>query len=279
LGSAAARSWGLAYQTPLVGDVRMNRVVTSFNEEGYKRYGAEFIETYLKFWPKSVGLTVYYEGDDFPFTGGLSWRPYEEVEFLSDYEKSLCFPIMHGIVGDRYDINYDARQGRSAFIASHAMKHYGGKIFWIDADTVTRAPVPDTLLDDLLSDEAFCCYLGRDGWYFTEVGFIGFNNNHPIAGKFRKNWVNLYRSGTIFAQAPQYDDKGQYIGGGWHDSHGFDCVRKVLGNGPEFVNLAAHLPFGTMHPAVNTILGKYMWHLKGDRKDTKQLREGDLIVT
>lgn len=257
----------------------VHRIVTSFNEAGYKRYGKDFIESFLKFWPKNAGLTVYYEGDDFPWTHGLSWRPYEEVEFLADFQKQLTFPIMRGIVGDRYDINYDATQGRSAFIISHAMKHYGGKVFWIDADTITRAPVPENLLDDLLPDDAFCCYLGRDGWYFTEIGFIGFNSDHPLAGRFRKNWVNTYLSGAIFAQAPRYNEKGQYIGGGWHDSHSFDCLRHVFGNGPEFVNLAKDLPFGTMHPQVNSILGKYMWHLKGDRKDTKKLRDGDLIVS
>ncbi|HZD13375.1 MAG TPA: hypothetical protein VE177_07655, partial [Candidatus Binatus sp.] len=152
------------------------------------------------------------------------------------------------------------------FITMHAMKKYGGKVFWIDADTVTRAHVPDDLLDQLLPDDAFCCYLGRDGWYFTETGFIGYNANHPIAGKFSKNLLGLFMSGTIFTQQR------------WHDSEGFDVIRKhVFENGPEFVNIAKDVPHGTMHPQANTVLGQYMWHLKGDRKDTKKLREGDLV--
>src|SRR5439155_15744222 len=100
----------------MVANSRMNRVVTSFNEAGYKRYGREFIETYLQFWPKSVGLTIYYEGEDFPWTSGISWRPIEEVEFLGDYLANLRFPIQHGIVGNRYDINFDATQARKVFI-------------------------------------------------------------------------------------------------------------------------------------------------------------------
>jgi hypothetical protein len=244
----------------------MNRVVTSFNEEGYKRYGEKFIETYLRFWPTNVGLTVYYEGDNFPFTTGLSWRPIEEVEFLKDYMDSLLFPIMHGVVGNKYDINFDARMGRKAFIEMHAMKHYGGKVFWVDADTVTNAPVPETLLDDLLPSDAFNCYLGRDGWYYTESGFIGFNAGHPMASRFRKNYLHTFITGVVFTLQQ------------WHDCAAFDAVRHILGNGPEFVNLAAQLPHGTMHPQASCILGKYMWHLKGDRKDTKQLRPGDIVV-
>lgn len=250
----------------------MNRVITSFNEEGYKRYGQEFIKTFQQFWPTTVGLTVYYEGEnwgspDFPFSGGLSWRPIEEVEFLKDYLDGLRFPIMHGIVGQQFDMNFDARQARKVFIEMHAMKHYGGKVFWVDADTVTTAPVPETLLDDLLPDDAFSCYLGRDGWYHTESGFIGFNANHPIARRFAKNYLNTCITGVNLTLP------------GWHDCYVYDAVRQILGNGPEFVNLAAHLPHGTMHVQINTILGRYMTHLKGNRKDTKKLREGDLIVT
>ena len=244
----------------------MNRVVTSFNEHGYKRYGKEFIESFLKFWPKNAGLTVYYEGEDFPWTQGLSWRPVEEVEHLSEFLSRLQFPIMKGIVGNSYDINFDARHARKAFIEMHAVKHYGGKVFWMDADTVTHSPVPDTLLDEVLPDDALNCYLGRDGWYYTESGFIGYNANHPAISRFSKNYLNLFLSGVIFTQQ------------GWHDCIGFDVIRRVMGNGPEFVNLAKELPHGTMHPQVNTVLGRYFHHLKGDRKDTKQLREGDLIV-
>jgi hypothetical protein len=159
--------------------------------------------------------------------------PLEQVEHLVEYLNNLRFPIMHGIVGNKYDINFDARQARKVFIEMHAMK---GKVFWMDADTVTHAQVPEDFLDDLLPDDKFCCYLGRDGWYYTESGFIGFNGEHPIAQKFKNNYLNTFISGVHFSLP------------GWHDCYGFDAVRHLMGNGPEFVNLAAGLPQGTMHP-------------------------------
>lgn len=259
---------------------KLPNAVTSFNAEGYKRYGKAFVDSWIEFWPKSVRLTVFYEGDEseFDMVPGVSWHPVESVEFLTDFMESLKFPLFHGIVGDRYDINFDARMCRKVFIQVHASRLYRGKVFWIDADSVTTKHVPESFLDDCLPDEALCCYLGRDGWYFTESGFIGFNADHPLASKFFKNYVHVPIVGTIFAQAPRYDDGGRYIGGGWHDCIAFDCIRHLFGNGEEFVNLAKDVPFGTMHPLQNCVPGKYLVHLKGDRKDTKQLKDGDIVV-
>ena len=251
-------------------------VITSFNFEGYKRYGQKFIETWKEYWSPNIRLTVYYEGDefnDFQFTEGLSWRPIEEVEFLRDFMESLRFPIMHGIVGDQYDINFDARMARKAFMQMHAMRTYKGKVFWIDADSVTYKHVPQSFLDDCLPDDKLCCYLGRHepepAWYYTESGFIGFNGDHPLASRFAKNYLHVFLVGSIFTQP------------GWHDCFGFDAIRQVMtqsGMGEEFVNLAKNVPHGTMHPFQNCAPGKYMMHLKGDRKDTGKLKDGDIVV-
>jgi hypothetical protein len=238
-------------------------VVTSFNEEGYNRYGREFVRTFLQFWPKTK-LVIFYEGDFDMDVQGASWRPIEEVEGWPSFEAKL-FPLMTGGYGGRYDINFDARMCRKLFIECHALKKYGGKVFWIDADTITHTQVPETFLDEVLPDDKFNCYLGRDGWYYTESGFIGFNADHPMAERFMDGYRGFAETGFIFTQP------------GWHDCYAFDAMRKLVKNPDEFVNLAKDLPHGTMHVQVNSILGKYMTHMKGDRKDTGQLREGDIV--
>ena len=264
---------------------KLPNVVTSFSWEGYQRYGKKFVESWLKYWSPSIRLTVYYEGEqfeDFDFPSGLSWRPIEEVEFLSDYMDGVRrFPIMNGIVGDHYDINFDARMGRKTFMQVHVARKYGGKVFWIDADCVTNKHVPETFLDSCLPDNKFSCFLGRDGWYFTESGFIGFNADHPIAKKFFRDYVHVFIVGSIFTQAPQFNEKGQYAGGGWHDCIAFDVIRQMAyadGLQGEFVNLAEKVPPGHMHPFQLSSPGEYMVHLKGDRKDTGQLRPEDTRV-
>jgi hypothetical protein len=251
---------------------KLPNVITSFNWQGWERYGKRFIETWKEFGPPTIKLTVYYEGpefENFEFPTGVSWRPIEEVEFLQDYLDSLRFPIMHGIVGDRYDINFDARQSRKAFMEVHAARTMGGKIFWFDADAVLYKHMPESFLDQCLPDDKFCCYLGRDGWYFTESGFIGFNADHPIANEFFRAYLHIFITGVIFTQ--------QW----WHDCIGFDCTRALAaqkGMDGEFVNLAKYVPKGTMHPHANSAPGKYIKHLKGDRKESGDLKEGDVIA-
>lgn len=238
-------------------------VITSFSEEGYKQYGHAFIDTWLEYWSPDIRLTVYYEGDDFPFTEGMSWCPIEKVDFLKDYLGMLQFPIMHGLIGNSFDMWFDARQARKVFMEMHALRQYGGKVFWIDADTITHAKVPTSFLDECLPDDKFCCYLGRDGWYHTESGFIGFNGAHPIADKFAKNYVNLFMSGAFLTNAIH----GRL---GWNDCCGFDAIRRVVfAHSDAFLNLAADVPQGTMHPLINTKLGAYLDHRKGPRKDSR----------
>jgi hypothetical protein len=247
---------------------KLPNVVTSFNAEGYKKYGKNFVESWLKYWPTSIRLTVFYEGEesDFEMVPGISWHPIESVEFLTDFMDSLRFPIMHGIVGDRYDINFDARMCRKVLMQAHAARKYKGKVFWIDADCVTVKHVPERFLDNCLPDDALSCFLGRDGWYYTESGFLGINTDHPLAGRFLKNYVHVPIVGTIFTQQ------------GWHDCYAYDAIRHVMGNGPEFVNLAARVPKGTMHPFQNCAPGEFMVHLKGNRKETGQLKPEDTVV-
>jgi hypothetical protein len=245
---------------------KLPEVITSFTEEGFRKYGKNFIESFKEYWSPRIRLTVFYEGEDFPFTEGMSWQPIESVEFLTDYIESLKFPIMHGMVGQNFDMWFDARMGRKAFMQMHAMRLYGGKVFWIDADCVTQKHVPETFLDDCLPDDKFCCYLGRDGWYHTESGFIGFNGNHPIAKEFAKNYLHTFITGTIF---------GNMMFGrpGWNDCVAFDAMRLAVfqDKSEEFVNLAKDVPHGHMHPFQITAPGEYMNHYKGARKETQKL--------
>lgn len=265
---------------------KLPRVLTSFSWDGYEKYGKRFIESWKEFAPPAIQLTVYYEGsqfDDFDFPTGVSWRPIEEVEFLADFMDGVKrFPIFTGIVGSRYDINFDARMGRKTFMQTYHARKYGGKVFWMDADSVLYRNMPESFLDQQLPDDKFACYLGRDGWYFTESGFIGFNADHPLAKNFLRDYVHVFIVGSIFTQAPQIDEQGRYFGGGWHDCIAFDVIRGMYtrqGSGGEFVNLAAHVSQGEMHPHAASEIGKYVKHLKGvKRKETGDLLPGDPVA-
>jgi len=238
----------------------MKTVVTSFTEEGYRKYGKEFIQSFDKFWPKDVRLVIYYEGNDLR----EGWHFIEEVEGLTEWMDAISkFPMMSGDLGDgTYDIQLDARMVRKPLIQMHAANFYGGKVFWVDADVVTHSPVTHEFLDSVLPDDKFCCYLGREGWSFpdyTESGFLGFNTDHELANNFFGAYRAVFTSGMIFTLP------------GWHDCYGFDAARLAFKNIKEvFNNLSSHIkPGTTSHPFVNSVLGSVMDHKKGLRKDSR----------
>lgn len=172
--------------------------------------------------------------------------------------------MMKGQALDTYDIQRDARHARKTFMEAHAVEQYGGKVFWVDADTVTFEDIPEGFLDELLPDDKLCCYLGRGNWFYTESGFIGFNANHPRCRQLMEAMKNVFKTGLIFTQPA------------WHDCIAFDLIRQQM-DADLFVDLAAGQPHGTMHPQANSVLGKYMHHLKGLRKNEGRLRDDDIV--
>jgi hypothetical protein len=230
-------------------------------------YAKEFLRTFKKFWQPSIRLVVYYEG----FEPQEGWRHIEEVEHLSAWMENLsAFPLMSGYVRDQYKIGLDARMCRKVFIQAHAVKQFGGKVFWLDADSITHAPVTEQFLDAVLPDDQLNCFLGRDrmppgGPQYTESGFIGFNADHPACHAFMNAYTNVCLSGAIFTRT------------GWHDCYAFDATREVMRQPDIFNDLAKDLPSDCAHPFVNSVLGSVMDHKKGPRKLGRTDRK-DLVI-
>lgn len=248
-------------------------VVTSFSPKGYQEYGKDFLASFREHWPSNVQLKLYLE-DWIEAYPGLQVSPETVVkldaEELPDwryfYEGIVRFPLMCGETPQGYNIQFDARMARKTFIQADAITQNWGKVFWIDADVITHSPVPEDFLDQMLPDDKLCCYLGRDGWMYTESGFLGFNANHPYCYGFMTAYKRYFTNGFIFHPSNP----------AWHDCIAFDAVRRQLPK-EYFHNLAAGLPHGTMHPFVNSVLGKYMDHRKGQRKSSRSTG-ADLVV-
>jgi len=249
----------------------MNTFITSFNERGYNLYGREFLTTWRMRGPRDCNLVVFYEGNaldklakkwDF-----CEWRDILEVESLQPFMAAIMnFPVLCGHLPDgRYQINWDARMGRKSFMLAHACKQFGGKVFWIDADMVVHSPVPDGFVDSTLPEGKLSCYLGRDGWYYTESGYLGYDTAHPSCERF-VNAVRMYfLTGLIFTAKR------------FHDCEAYDLTRAATEHPEWFHNLAEGLPFKTMHPFVNSSLGAYFDHRKGPRKRNRST-QADLVI-
>ena len=246
-------------------------VVTSFTAKIYEEYGWRFVTSYTEHW--KVPCVVYAEapGPDFSkseqTTALFRTENLDAVEPWKKFEAAIApFPIMSGQVDDEYyTIRYDARMARKTFIEADAGEKFDGKVFWIDADVVTHADVPEGFLDEVLPDNKLCVFLGRDGGPigYTESGFIGFNTAHPEYKRFMHTYCHIFQQGIIFTLP------------GWHDCYAFDTARRTFPKAL-FNDIGYGAGAEANHVFINSVLGKYMDHCKGNRKQVGYSSTRDL---
>lgn len=185
-----------------------------------------------------------YSEDDLPNT-----RKLDDPDHLKFLE---CAPP------DPADYRFQSRKFSYKTFAILAAKGRG-KLIWLDADVNVFANVPKSFIDGLLPKGAYTAYLGRDDMH-SECGFVIYDRDHPAHDRFMQSWRDLYTTGELF-NLPE-----------WHDSFVYDHLRTTL-NVPS-VNISvvkAH------HPFVNSPLGKYMDHYKGNRKKRGRSSRSDLV--
>ena len=135
-------------------------------------------------------------------------------------------------------------------------------VVWLDADTNIFRPMPLNFLTELLPQDTMVTYLGRenpslnDGGKYPECGFVGYNLKHPEIQNFITEWERLYTDDTVFEILEWHDS---YVF--WHLSKKFRTEKQILVNDiGKWIGVKGH------HVFVNSVLGQYIDHMKGDRK-------------
>jgi len=115
-------------------------------------------------------------------------------------------------------------------------------VVWMDADTFIHSPWKHKEFNNLLPQHDYITYVGRGKGSQTwpECGFYGLNLNHPVAHEFLKDFEAMYEDA----------ENGMFKLAEWHDSY----------------------------PLINTELGKWMDHMKGDRKTAGKSKRSDIMV-
>lgn len=260
--------------------MRSFALVTTFNANGYHLYGKTMIQTFLKHWPKEVRLHVYAEGIQVEESGpnlivcDLHSSCPDLVAFKQRHDTNLK---AHGKanlgitpkgkpigLGFRWDA---VRFAHKVYSICHAGQTVESDVLiWIDADTRTFADIDINFLESFIPESSYTCYLGRKGKY-TECGFVTYNRRHPLHLEFLNLFKNFYDSDRIF-ELPE-----------WHDSYVWDFVRKHFENqGMTNTNITENLNIKEGHPFINSPLGQFMDHLKGERKIVGKSLPSDLVV-
>ena len=268
------------------------KVITSYKPGTWNDYAKRAVDSVLEHWPADTDVAVYHEAQaqdifDHP---RVQWLDVHEVQpALLDFKnKHKDDPIANGEIEEipngvrrpgpmptKGSFQWNAvRFANKVFCVTHAVKSSPGYdyIIWLDADTYSFRPMPKDFLEQLLPGDTMLTYLGRqnpdlkDGGKDPECGFVGYNLNHPEIQNYNNEWENMYITDDVFKLTLGWTDCSTL----WHLSKLYQKEKNVKVNDIGYMKrVKGH------HVFINSELGLYMDHFKGNRKISKKSAKND----
>ena len=231
--------------------------VTTMNKKLFDSYGKDLLMSYKNTGQK-FPIYVYVEDniEKYPIMQNVIYVPlYEEEPECQNFVLRNKRRHIPSFMFDGVRFSY------KVFAQCNASKH-GGKMYYVDSDSIFLKTMKDDVLDLLLPDKVCTSFYFRKGMY-TETGFIGFNMEHKMMKDFIEYYRNLYIDDTIY-------DLAHYT-----DCHTFDRTRKIMTQ--KFTEDYYEKKLGdggTGHIMARcNIIHDYLDHRKGKRKEQKHSPE------
>ena len=267
-------------------------VVTTFHPAGLSKYGQRMIDSFALNIDKRIKLLVYAE-DCKPVNPDPS--RIEILDAKAALPKLNAFKSTWGHVpkanGDitnepqrhtRRDwmkqFKWDAvRFANKTYAVYDACVRSKDWCVWMDADTYVHSPWTYEDFAAQLPDNSWITYVGRGKGSQTwpECGFYGLNLNHPVCHEFLKEFERVYEEA----------DNGIFLLDEWHDSYVFGSIlnnmKLQFPNAHDYsadMYLREAKSGGGGHPLINGVLGKWIDHMKGGRKDAGKSQKKDIMV-
>jgi len=246
--------------------------VTTFNLAKHT-FGIEMINSFFANWPDEVKLTAYIENagaiDDELVKNKIVIKEFHEN--IPEYRLFLKKFKEKEKYTDDFRFNV-FRFAHKVYAISKALKNVKTKyLIWLDSDIKTHKKIPISFLHSLVDDTRYLSYLGRENisikhLNYSECGFLIFNTEHFIHSQFWKDMMEMYDGGKLFQEKE------------WHDSYIFDVVRINLENTANIKNInISNMGLVDIksedHVFVASVLGQFMDHKKGNRKQNKWSNE------
>jgi hypothetical protein len=267
-------------------------VVTTFHPKGLIQYGQKFIDTFSLHVDKRIRLIVYAENcipkNPDPSRIHIVQAERELIKLNEFKKKWKDDPKANGIPPDdikarrprdwHKKFKWDAiRFSNKVYAVFDACEKEKDWVVWIDADTVFHSPWSYEEFKSCLPNDKWITYVGRGKGSATwpECGFYGLNLNNNICKAFLQEFELYYEKA----------EQGIFTLEEWHDSYVFgEVLHKLRRSAPNVLDYTADMSMRTAstggggHPLINTVLGKWIDHLKGDRKATGKSLPKDLTV-
>jgi len=238
-------------------------VTTTWAPKQWNAYAKNCVESILKYWPKHYKKLLY--PDD--LTQKID-APNTQYFSLSDNAIHQAFINRHKVDLSAHEVKKTWsgwKDPKDAVKFSYCVfnqinafnKCETDILVFIDADVITFDYIPDGWLQELMQGKDIT-YIGRKK-KFSETGFIAYDLTNPTMKEFFERWTEQYEKDLVF-NLPY-----------WGDADTFDEVRRNMTeqnlittnniNDGRFHGLT-----GGRHPFINSELGRYMDHRKGEIK-------------
>jgi hypothetical protein len=277
------------------------KFITSYKPGCWDQYAKKGIEAMAKNLPDEIDLVVYAE-EKIPACDyeRIKWVDLNnaEPELFKFKTRHKNDPVANGKLGNveggvrrlpelqklggldknKESFLWDAvRFANKVFCVINAVRNSldYNYVVWLDADTNIFRPIPFEFITKLLPQNTMVTYLGRenptlnDGGKYPECGFVGYNLQHPETQNFINEWERLYKEDSVFKILEWHDS---YVF--WHLTKKFKQEKQIEVNDiGKWVGVKGH------HVFVNSVLGQYIDHMKGDRKIKGSSSKKDLKTT
>lgn len=268
-------------------------LVTTFHPEGFSLYGDRFLKSFAKHVDQRIKLIVYAENcnPDNPDPSRIEILKQDQAlpKLVAFKKRWKNDPKANGIPPDeikrkrpqdwhkafKWDAIRFANKVYAVFDAAERTKK--DWLVWIDADTFVHSDWSYEDFKDCLPKTSWITYVGRGKGSQTwpECGFYGMNLNDPVCLEFLKEFEHMYEDA----------ENGIFRLEEWHDSFVFGTILNKFKRGsPNVLDYSAEMYLkeaktgGGGHPLINTKLGRWIDHMKGDRKNTGKSLAKDLMV-
>lgn len=188
------------------------KVITTFGKIGKELYGNQFIETFRKYWPIDIKLTVYYE----------DWVPdvldprieyididqaLPEVDDFRDYCQSKISKLTDKKSKRINWYNKAIRWSFKSLVMFNELKRKESKyIIWLDGDVSTLQSPKENLAEILLKQCAFASQLEFiKGANHCESGIVVFDTEHPDCERIVEHLRNGYIDNQILTLEKPWD--------------------------------------------------------------------------
>ena len=235
------------------------RVHTLMWGDAWKRYGRNFAQSFYRYWPESISLTIY---TDAP----IRELPDTRQRLLSECRHIVAFaeryagnPKAEGresgdckaAPGKRFWKHDAVKWAPQAMVPFYELQDLdrGDILIWLDADVETIASIDEGWPEAILAGKHVAAvWRGRQ---HPDIGFWAIRNTMDTASAVRA-MHDYYDGGGIFA-LPE-----------WHSAYAWQIAMNAI---PEAQRNNLNPEGLTGHPWPRTILAKHLVHHKGKLKD------------